>query len=145
MYIFRRKENQSGYFRYFTEESLPSDTEAADIQDELLIGAVRDVMIPKLSPDPNNNRSMISMTDPKNFVIHRYVRISTEGYMYEQPQKLCNTQVYSISVHPSIHPHIPLPPPSIHTSPLHPSIPPSLPPSLLPSLLPSIYTIINFI
>uniref|UniRef100_K1PTH6 non-specific serine/threonine protein kinase n=1 Tax=Magallana gigas TaxID=29159 RepID=K1PTH6_MAGGI len=54
------------------EESLPSDTEAADIQDELLIGAVRDVMIPKLSPDPNNNRSMISMTDPKNFVIHSF-------------------------------------------------------------------------
>lgn len=137
MYIFRRKENQSGYFRYFTEESLPSDTEAADIQDELLIGAVRDVMIPKLSPDPNNNRSMISMTDPKNFVIHRYVRISTEGYMYEQPQKLCNTQVYSISVHPSIHPHIPLPPslpPSTHPPSIHLSLPPSLPLSISPSI-----------
>lgn len=137
MYTFRRKENQSGYFLYFTEESLPSDTEAADIQDELLIGAVRDVMIPKLSPDPNNNRSMISMTDPKNFVIHRYVRISTEGYMYEQPQKLCNTQVYSISVHPSIHPHTPLPPslpPSTHPPSIHLSLPPSLPLSISPSI-----------
>lgn len=90
MNLFRRKENQSGYYRYFTEESLPSDTEAADIQDELLIGAVRDVMIPKLSPDPNNNRSMISMTDPKNFVIHRYIAYSS----------------IHLSICPSIHPSI---------------------------------------
>lgn len=90
MNLFRRKENQSGYYRYFTEESLPSDTEAADIQDELLIGAVRDVMIPKLSPDPNNNRSMISMTDPKNFVIHRYIAYSS----------------IHLSICPSIHPSV---------------------------------------
>lgn len=90
MNMFRRKENQSGYYRYFTEESLLSDTEAADIQDELLIGAVRDVMIPKLSPDPNNNRSMISMTDPKNFVIHRYIAYSS----------------IHLSICPSIHPSI---------------------------------------